>query len=296
MRLFATAVVLAALVGSASIASAESPTPTASSTPTASPTATPIRPVLKVDLVQDGRRVSIVTGDGHQQISADGKPCYEEYGVTQVPKMVLSWGDTWPLEFLVGNAPAECTKGPPTVIGVKFTNNFAPEFVWTGGDQSIEFEVPAPRIDVMTVRFAKAGRPVAINNNFVGVTPKFELCLETRAGSSNSRIEEVLVSLGSWTICEPHPGQTIELAFRVHPIGGFVSSLIWPGGDMTTVVEVPDSIPTTDLPAMATPAALPNTGGQPSDPDRPWHIASLGIGLLVAVAGFVARRARRVIP
>lgn len=309
MRFSVTPIAFALLVAILSFGSAGASTPSPSPTPSPSsptPTASPPQTLgaVGVRFVQDGRRVDLRTGSPVPRIVADGADCLLDYLVPAVVGLSSGWVESWPSGHLGSGAPAACTKPPPTTMRFEFSSfpqKVAKEFTWIGGEQIVDLEVPSPRIDVITVRFAKAGRQVVVSDHFVGTSLVASQCLGSYAASTEGSIKEVSISLGSWTGCEPQPNRDVEIGLRTLPDAhtSFFwphTTFFWPGGDATVFIEVPDGVPTSDLGELvptATPASLPRTGGHPAETG--WRIGFLAAGLATMVVALIAVRFRSVI-
>jgi len=154
-RAFVLAVLAAVSLAAFTAVSAQTPTPTPTPTPSPTPTATPTpsptptptptpSPVptstITIRFVRDGEPVTIDVL--FTRIFADGVQCLfpdtERWKVSVLSR-------TWPLPPW-SSQPPECSKGPPTILRFEFGGLFI-EFLWTGGDVTMDIEVP-PEVPV----------------------------------------------------------------------------------------------------------------------------------------------------
>ncbi|MEX1255840.1 MAG: hypothetical protein WEE64_16035 [Dehalococcoidia bacterium] len=131
-------VAVAALVCALGIGVAHAQTPT--TTPTSAEASTSL---VTIRFVHDGQPVSVELAQSLGSLTADGVGCL----VLILPLVAdyPGYGTSWPLQPMEGQ-PEECTQGPPTTLRFEFLSEFGPlsvEFVWTGGDMTVDLEVPA---------------------------------------------------------------------------------------------------------------------------------------------------------
>jgi hypothetical protein len=144
--------VLAACVGLAQLASAQTPTPTGGPTdtpvPTASPSPTPYQgppSTITIRFVSGGQPVSITLASPVNSISADGVQC--SVAVTGLQVIASGYSIDWPLPP-GASQPAPCSKDPPTSVMFEFLSGdfgtLSTTVQWAGQNVTQDIEVPLP--------------------------------------------------------------------------------------------------------------------------------------------------------
>ena len=169
-----TAVALALAVGLTTVW-AQEPTPTPTLIPTEVPTPTQVpTSTIEIRFVRDGQPVTIRLGQALGGLTADGVGC--NFPILAVVVFSSGFSINWPLPPEPGQ-PLPCTQGPPTTLRFEFLGEvlgefrrlFA-EFVWNGGDMTVDIEVPgaalptptpAPTPTVAAQELPKTGAPPA---------------------------------------------------------------------------------------------------------------------------------------
>jgi hypothetical protein len=113
------------------------PTATAAPSVTATPRIYTSR--LTVHFVRDGEPVVIAFARYPRRTTANGVECKFLFGPLEFTASEYSL--LWPLPDVLGTQPAECQKGPPTIVRLE-ADELSGEFAWTGSDMSVNVEVP----------------------------------------------------------------------------------------------------------------------------------------------------------
>ena len=146
-RYLLLAAVAAGALGFAAAAHAGGPTPTPTptpsptATPTPSPTATPVpTSTITIRFVRNGEPVAVYPLQ-LDVIFADEVACVGGR-LDADSRGVGVFSISWPLD----SGELECTKGPPTTLRFEFLagegQSIDAEFLWTGGDITVDVEVP----------------------------------------------------------------------------------------------------------------------------------------------------------
>ena len=154
-----TAVALASAVGLATVW-AQEPNPTPTPIPTEVPTPTQVpTSTITIRFVREGQPVTIGLSAPLHQLTADGVGCHIPIPAVVGPSS--GYSINWPLLPVPGQ-PLPCTKGPPTTLRFEFLGEFGllfAEFVWKGGDMTVDIEVPGAALPTPTPTIAAQELP-----------------------------------------------------------------------------------------------------------------------------------------